>query len=125
MRTRAGLRLRSIAAATGTAVLLTVGAGIATLATTAPAAAACFEDIGCTDSQYFATPLLFTLSCDSLWTARNFMYDEHGYCFQTARAQAVFSNEGCFVTDGASIAFNAFEVENIDRIRAVEREKGC
>jgi hypothetical protein len=125
MRTGLGFDLRSISAAAGAAVLVSMGAGIATLPTTAPAAAACFEDIGCTNDQYFATPVLFTLSCDALWTVRNFMYDEQGYCFQTARAQAVFSNEGCFITDGAAIPFNAFEVENIDRIRAVEREKGC
>ena len=112
-------------AGAGTAALIAVGAGMATIAGTTPAAAACFEDVGCTNDHYMPVDLLRTMSCEALWTVRNFMYDEQGYCFQTARAQAVFSNEGCFVTNGSLIPFNPYELENIDRIGAVEREKGC
>ncbi len=98
----------------------------AAAAVATPAAAACFEGgIDCTDDHNIPKDLLRTLSCDSLWTVRNFMYDEKGYCFQTVKAQAVFSNEGCTVTNASLIPFNAYERANIDRIVSVEREKGC
>jgi hypothetical protein len=101
-------------------------AGLASVTMAGPAAAACFESgVGCTHDHNIPRQVLRTLSCDALWTVRNFMYDEKGYCFQTAKAQAVFSNEGCFVTNAALIPFNAYERTNIDRIASVEREKGC
>jgi hypothetical protein len=101
-------------------------AGLATAAMAGPVAAACFESgVGCTDDHYIPKAVLRTLSCDALWTVRNFIYDEKGYCFQTAKAQAVFSNEGCFITNASLIQFNAYERTNIDRLVAVEREKGC
>ncbi len=88
--------------------------------------AACFESgIGCTDDHYMTKSALRGLSCDALWTVRNTIYDERGYCFRTARAKAVFSNDGCHVSSASSLAFNAFERANIDRIVAVERSKGC
>lgn len=102
-----------------------LAAGLTIAAMGGPALAACFEDIGCTHNQYYSKAALRNLSCDALWTVRNFMYDEKGYCFQTAKAQAVFSNDGCFVTNASLIQFNLYERTNIDRIVAVEREKGC
>lgn len=90
------------------------------------ARAACFEDgIGCTNDHYIPKSALKALSCDSLWTVRNTMYDERGYCFQTARAKDVFSNEDCHVSNAANLKFNKYERANIDRIVAVERAKGC
>lgn len=118
-------RIRALAAAAGIGAAAVTGGGFVSLAVTTPAAAACFEVVGCTNDQVMQVELLRTLSCDALWTVRNFMYDEQGYCFQTAKAQAVFSNEGCFITNGALVPFNAYERTNIDRIVAVEREKGC
>ena len=101
-------------------------AGLATAAMAGPAVAACFESgVGCTDDHYIPKAVLRTLSCDALWTVRNFIYDEKGYCFQTAKAQAVFSSDGCFITNASLIQFNAYERTNIDRLVAVEREKGC
>lgn len=106
------------------AVLIAAAAVFA--ATGGPAAAACFESgVGCTDDHNIPKSILRTLSCDALWTVRNMIYDEKGYCFQTAKAQAVFSNDGCFVTNASLIPFNAYERTNIDRIVSVEREKGC
>ena len=94
---------------------------------TAPAAhAACFESgIGCTDDHTISKSELRGLSCDALWTVRNTIYDENGYCFRTARAKEIFSNEGCHVSNAAALKFNASERANIDRIVAVERSKGC
>jgi hypothetical protein len=88
--------------------------------------AACFEDgIGCTNDHYIPKSRLTALSCDALWTVRNTIYDEHGYCFRTARAKDLFSNEDCHVSNAADLNFNKYERGNIDRIVAVERVKGC
>lgn len=93
---------------------------------TLPAEAACFESgIGCTGDHLIPKSQLSTLSCDALWTVRNTIYDERGYCFHTARASAVFSNEDCHVSDAAALRFNSYERTNISRIVAVERSKGC
>jgi YARHG domain len=90
-----------------------------------PAFAACFELIGCTDSQNFSTARLKRLSCDALWTVRNTIFDENGYCFQTAKGKAVFSNAGCLYTNSGSVPLNAYESANVELIRAVEKQKGC
>jgi hypothetical protein len=88
--------------------------------------AACFESgIGCTDDHNIPKSALRGLSCDALWTVRNTIYDERGYCFRTARAKEIFSNDGCHVSNASSLRFNAYERANIDRIVAVERSKGC
>jgi hypothetical protein len=89
------------------------------------ARAACFETIGCTDSQKMSLSSLKGLSCDALWTARNMIYNDHGYCFRTARGLASFSNEGCTTSDQAAIHLNSYERANIQSIRNVERQKGC
>jgi len=106
--------------------LFTAVAMVAVLAATGTARAACFEDgIGCTDDHYMSRSRLQALSCDALWTVRNTIYDENGYCFRTERAREIFSNDDCTVSNSAKLAFNAYERANIDRIVAVERKKGC
>ena len=91
-----------------------------------PASAACFESgIGCTDSHFIPKSQLAQLSCDALWTVRNTIYDERGYCFRTERAMETFSNEDCSISNAKQLAFNRYERTNIDRIVAVERQKGC
>lgn len=99
-------------------------AGSALFAAT-PASSACFELIGCTDSEYFSQAQLRRLSCDALWTVRNTIFDENGYCFQTAKGQAVFSNVGCKYTVSGNVPLNKFERTNVERIKAVEAQKGC
>ncbi len=90
-----------------------------------PGFAACFELIGCTDSHYFSTTQLKKLSCDSLWTVRNTIFDENGYCFQTAKGKAVFSNAGCMYTNSGSVPLNKYERSNIAKVKSVEAQKGC
>jgi hypothetical protein len=53
------------------------------------------------------------------------IFDENGYCFRTARAAAVFSNEGCQYSSMAGMPLNSYETANIATIRQVERQKGC
>jgi YARHG domain len=91
-----------------------------------PAGAACFESgVDCTDDHDIPVEILDTLSCDALWTVRNMIFDENGYCFQTAKALAVFSNEGCQFTNMAAMPLNQFETANIQTIRQVEKQKAC
>ena len=91
-----------------------------------PARAACFESgVGCTNDHYISKGVLNTLSCDALWTVRNSIYDERGYCFRTERARESFSNDDCYVKDASRLKFNSYERTNIDRIVVVERKKGC
>jgi len=88
--------------------------------------AACFESgVDCTDDHYIPAAVLQSLSCDALWTVRNMIFDENGYCFQTAKAKAVFSNDGCLYTSMAGMPLNSYETANIATIRQVEKQKGC
>lgn len=96
-----------------------------TLLAAGPAMSACFELIGCTDSQYFSEAQLRRLSCDSLWTVRNTIFHENGYCFQTAKGKAVFSNVGCKYTVSGNVPLNKYERANVERVRAVEARKRC
>jgi hypothetical protein len=92
----------------------------------APVSAACFESgVGCTNSELIPYPALRRLSCDALWTVRNTIYYENGYCFQTVRGQAAFDNSSCAYTDAGMVPLNTYERENVSRVVQVERERGC
>lgn len=95
----------------------------------APALAqSCYEDLGntgCPAKEVFPLSDLRALSCQNLWTVRNGIYNDHGYCFKTARAQAEFDNSDCTVEDSSDLDFNNKEQKNIDNIRKVEKEKHC
>jgi len=92
----------------------------------APARSACFESgVGCTDTGLMPYEALRELSCDSLWSVRNMIYDERGYCFKTERAQEAFDNSGCLYDSAALVPLNDFERQNIRRVVTVEREKDC
>jgi hypothetical protein len=106
------------------AMIAAAGIGLAMLAAQ-PASAACFEQIGCTDNQNLSPQGLRQLSCDSLWLVRNTIFDENGYCFQTARGKATFSNAGCLYMTSAATPLNHYEQRNVDLIRKIERQKGC
>ncbi len=60
-------------------------------------------------------------SCGSLWYARNAIYARNGYCFQTARARAVFG-AGCFAPFGRLTGYDA---QQVAQIQAAERAQGC
>ncbi len=91
-------------------------------------AQSCYEDLGntgCPAQEVFPLSDLRALSCQNLWYVRNGVYNDHGYCFKTARAQAEFDNSDCTVDDPSDLGFNTKEQKNIDNIRRVEKEKGC
>jgi hypothetical protein len=102
-----------------------LAAAAAFLALSAPAMANCYEILGCDDSDYFTRADLNRLSCQALWEVRNIVYAQNGYCFQTDRGRAMFSNDGCWITDQAKVSLNAYERRNVAAIRAVEQAKGC
>lgn len=94
----------------------------------ATASAGCFENLGktgCTDQEAFSVGQLLSLSCQNLWTVRNSIYDDHGYCFRTDAAKLAFDNSDCYESDAAKLRFNKNEQTNINRIVQVEKEKGC
>ena len=100
--------------------------GFAALFTTPAANAACFDSgVGCTDSEVIPEDALKQLSCDALWTVRNAIFDENGYCFKTAKAKAIYSNEGCSYTTMAAMPLNSHETKNIAHVQAVETQKAC
>jgi hypothetical protein len=91
-----------------------------------PASAACFESgVGCTDSAFIPYPALAQLSCDALWTVRNTIFHERGYCFQTAKGKANFDNTGCTYMTTAQVPLNSYESGNVTRVQQVEKQKHC
>jgi YARHG domain len=88
--------------------------------------AACYEDVGCSDTDLFVAADLERLAeCDILWEMRNTIYKEHGYCFHTPEAIAHFGNAGCKFDDAADVPLNSVERDNVTIIKSVEQRKGC
>ena len=61
------------------------------------------------------------MNCGELWYARNEIYAQNGYCFETARARAAFG-PGCFPPFGQ---LSRGERATVNEIQAWERRKGC
>ncbi len=100
------------------AVIVFVGLG--------PARAACYEDVGCTDTDRFSSRHLQQLaSCQVLWEMRNSIFKENGYCFRTGRAIEVFGNAGCQYDDVDGVPLSNIERANIEAIKRAETRKGC
>lgn len=73
-------------------------------------------DVGAATAQ----PLRY-MSCGELWYARNAIYAQNGYCFQTTRAIRVFG-PACFPPYGR---LSSYEQRQVNDIIAWERRKGC
>lgn len=61
------------------------------------------------------------MDCDELWYARNAIYADNGYCFETRRALRAFG-EACFPPYGE---LSRSEQREVDTIRDWERRKRC
>jgi YARHG domain len=61
------------------------------------------------------------MNCSQLWYARNSIYAQEGYCFQTAAGQAAFPNS-CFPPYGK---LTKWEQNQVSQIKYWERQKGC
>ncbi|WP_375460830.1 YARHG domain-containing protein [uncultured Enterovirga sp.] len=91
-----------------------------------PASAGCYDVFGCSNQSYFRpADLRRGPNCEFLWTMRNEIYKENGYCFRTQRAISAFGNEGCRFSDIGAVPLNRIERANVATIAGVEREKGC
>ena len=107
------------------ALLVLAFSVLASLLFAAPAQAACYEDIGCTDEDVFDEDDLEDLKCSALWELRNVIYFDNGYCFKTKRAINFFGNDECEYDDAEDIEFSKVEQRNINTIVSVEDDKGC
>jgi uncharacterized caspase-like protein len=61
-------------------------------------------------------------SCEGLWYARNLIFHDYGYCFQSNRAKSVFDTSSCTTRTPALSRADTLEV---DRLAALERGMGC
>ena len=107
------------------ALLSVAFSALSAVVAASPAKANCYENFGCTDSEYFAAHQLEQASCQVLWEVRDIIFKERGYCFGTAKAVKAFGNAGCLYDDVASVPRNDFERANISVIDKVESSKGC
>jgi hypothetical protein len=64
-------------------------------------------------------------SCQSLWTERNQIYKDSGYCFKTKRAIDYFGNDGCSVSNENALRLSRSDRRRVDEIVRLERAKGC
>lgn len=65
-------------------------------------------------------------TCEALWYARNLIWANYGYCFETPRAIAAFGNENCTRgLDRAAIALSDADRAEVDRLSGLEAQAGC
>ncbi len=61
-------------------------------------------------------------TCEELWYARNLIFHNHGFCFQSARARAAFDTSQCTTRNPRLTAAEQTEVQ---RLQSLERANGC
>lgn len=61
-------------------------------------------------------------TCEQLWYARNLIFHNNGYCFETARARAVFDTNQCMTR---TPRLSSAEEREVQRLRAAEKVNGC
>jgi YARHG domain-containing protein len=111
----------------------TAAAGVlAVIGIATPAVADCYDLVGCDNKDLFSNHYADYLAsvangpnCGFLYMMRNRIYQEHGYCFATARAIAALGNAGCSISNQAAVPLSAIERANIATIQRAERAKGC
>lgn len=69
-----------------------------------------------------AAPVQQLNSCQGLWYARNLIFHQNGYCFQSDRAKAVFDTGSCTTR---TPALSQAEKREVDRLVALEKSMGC
>jgi hypothetical protein len=102
-----------------------LAAALTALLAARDARAGCFEDVGCTDRDYFTAANLHTLSCQNLDFLRNSIYAERGYCFKKPGYRALFGDRECRFDNSDEVPLNSVERANVAAIVSVERDKGC
>ena len=64
-------------------------------------------------------------SCQDLWTERNQIYKDAGYCFKTRRAINQFGNAGCQYDSQNEVPLTARQKRAVNEIVRFERSLGC
>jgi YARHG domain len=64
-------------------------------------------------------------SCGELWYARNAIYKNAGYCFNTPRGISTFGNAGCQYDRQEDVPLSANQRRQIADIMRDERLAGC
>jgi hypothetical protein len=64
-------------------------------------------------------------SCGELWYARNVIYKNAGYCFNTPRGINTFGNAGCLYDRQEDVPLSANQRREINDIVQNERRFGC
>jgi hypothetical protein len=106
--------------------LATLGVVAFAAAFSSTAHADCYDVFGCSERDRFNFEQLANgPNCDFLYTMRNRIYQERGYCFKTPRAVATLGNENCRYDDINRVPLNAVERGNAALILRVEQAKGC
>jgi YARHG domain len=65
------------------------------------------------------------MTCNELWTSRNQIFKDQGYCFRTARAIRVFGNAGCRFDQIADVPLSASQRAEIGEIERYEQIRAC
>ena len=106
--------------------LATLGVVAFAAAFSGAARADCYDVFGCSERDRFNFEQLANgPNCDFLYTMRNRIYQQHGYCFKTARAIATLGNQDCRIRDVNQLPLNAIERGNAALILRVVQTKGC
>ncbi len=71
------------------------------------------------------TPALADFPCDELWSERNAVYKDAGYCFKTERAIRAFGNSGCRYDDIRDVPLSARDRAKVKDILADEARNRC
>lgn len=85
----------------------------------------CYENVGCPHKDPISHAQARELSCQNLWYVRNTIFHQRGYCFQTERGRAEFSNSRCRTNSIAELNLSPVERANVRILQDVERSKGC
>ncbi len=66
------------------------------------------------------------MTCEDLWYARNSIFAAHGYCFKSARGKAAFGHLPCIPGLAAGdVPLTSSERNEVNRLKALERQQGC
>ena len=90
-----------------------------------PTLAACYEGLGCTDTEIFTPEALSAQSCEVLWVVRNQLLHDEGFCLTDRAAVEKFGNAQCSIDNPDYLQFNRFEQTNYEAIRKAEADKSC
>jgi YARHG domain len=97
-----------------------------------PALADCYDLVGCDNKDLFSKHYDDYLgsiangpNCDFLYMMRNRIYQQHGYCFSTARAISALGNADCTTKNQAAVPLSNIERANIATIQRAESIRRC